>query len=200
MTTSVQAKSIGQVTQVIGPVIDASFPAGKLPNIYNALVIKGKNQSGDEIAITCEVQQLLGDNCVRAVSMSATDGLMRGMDVIDTGSALAVPVGSCTLGRIFNVLGEPVDEMGPVKAEATSGIHRLAPKFVDLDTKLSIFETGIKVVDLLAPYRRGRSEEHTSELQSHSEISYAVFCLKKKKYRNNRSATINHNKKQTTKK
>jgi len=154
MTTSVQAKSIGQVTQVIGPVIDASFPAGKLPNIYNALVIKGKNQSGDEIAITCEVQQLLGDNCVRAVSMSATDGLMRGMDVIDTGSALAVPVGSCTLGRIFNVLGEPVDEMGPVKAEATSGIHRLAPKFVDLDTKLSIFETGIKVVDLLAPYRR----------------------------------------------
>jgi len=155
MTTSVQAKSIGQVTQVIGPVIDASFPAGKLPNIYNALVIKGKNQSGDEIAITCEVQQLLGDNCVRAVSMSATDGLMRGMDVIDTGSALAVPVGSCTLGRIFNVLGEPVDEMGPVKAEATSGIHRLAPKFVDLDTKLSIFETGIKVVDLLAPYRRG---------------------------------------------
>src|SRR6056300_1611561 len=155
MTTSVQAKSIGQVTQVIGPVIDASFPAGKLPNIYNALVIKGKNQSGDEIAITCEVQQLLGDNCVRAVSMSATDGLMRGMDVIDTGSALAVPVGSCTLGRIFNVLGEPVDEMGPVKAEATSGIHRLAPKFVDLDTKLSIFETGIKVEDLLAPYRRG---------------------------------------------
>jgi len=155
MTTSVQAKSIGQVTQVIGPVIDASFPAGKLPNIYNALVIKGKNQSGDEIAITCEVQQLLGDNCVRAVSMSATDGLMRGMDVIDTGSALAVPVGSCTLGRIFNVLGEPVDEMGPVKAEATSGIHRLAPKFVDLDTKLSIFGTGIKVVDLLAPYRRG---------------------------------------------
>src|SRR6056300_219465 len=155
MTTSVQAKSIGQVTQVIGPVIDASFPAGKLPNIYNALVIKGKNQSGDEIAITCEVQQLLGDNCVRAVSMSATDGLMRGMDVIDTGSALAVPVGSCTLGRIFNVLGEPVDEMGPVKAEASLPIHRSAPAFVDLDTELSIFETGIKVVDLLAPYRRG---------------------------------------------
>jgi F-type H+/Na+-transporting ATPase subunit beta len=155
MTASVEAKSVGQITQIIGPVVDVSFPAGKLPNIYNALVIKGKNGAGVEVAVTCEVQQLLGDNCVRAVSMSATDGLMRGMSVIDTGNALAVPVGTATLGRIFNVLGEPVDEQGDVTPEATSPIHRSAPAFVDLDTKLSIFETGIKVVDVLAPYRRG---------------------------------------------
>ena len=155
MTASVEAKSIGKITQIIGPVIDAVFPAGKLPNIYNALVVNGKNESGTEISVTCEVQQLLGDNAVRAVAMSATDGLMRGMAVIDTGNALTVPVGTATLGRIFNVLGEPVDEQGPVKAEAGSPIHRSAPAFVDLDTKLSIFETGIKVVDLLAPYRRG---------------------------------------------
>ena len=155
MTASVEAKSVGQITQIIGPVVDVSFPAGKLPNIYNALVIKGKNGAGVEVAVTCEVQQLLGDNCVRAVSMSATDGLMRGMSVIDTGNALAVPVGTATLGRIFNVLGEPVDEQGDVTPEATSPIHRSAPAFVDLDTKLAIFETGIKVVDVLAPYRRG---------------------------------------------
>ena len=155
MTASVEAKSVGKITQIIGPVVDVSFPAGKLPNIYNALVIKGKNGAGVEVAVTCEVQQLLGDNCVRAVSMSATDGLMRGMSVIDTGNALAVPVGTATLGSIFNVLGEPVDEQGDVTPEATSPIHRSAPAFVDLDTKLSIFETGIKVVDVLAPYRRG---------------------------------------------
>jgi len=155
MTASVEAKSVGQITQIIGPVVDVSFPAGKLPNIYNALVVKGKNGAGVEVAVTCEVQQLLGDNCVRAVSMSATDGLMRGMSVIDTGNALAVPVGTATLGRIFNVLGEPVDEQGDVTPEATSPIHRSAPAFVDLDTKLAIFETGIKVVDVLAPYRRG---------------------------------------------
>ena len=123
MTASVEAKSVGQITQIICPVVDVSFPAGKLPNIYNALVIKGKNGAGVEVAVTCEVQQLLGDNCVRAVSMSATDGLMRGMSVIDTGNALAVPVGTATLGRIFNVLGEPVDEQGDVTPEATSPIH-----------------------------------------------------------------------------
>lgn len=155
MTASVEAKSIGRITQIIGPVIDITFPAGKLPNIYNALVVNGKNEAGIEIAVTCEVQQLLGDNCVRAVAMNATDGLMRGMDVIDTGNALTVPVGKATLGRIFNVLGEPVDECGPVNTKDGLPIHRLAPLFVDLDTKLAIFETGIKVVDLLAPYRRG---------------------------------------------
>jgi F-type H+/Na+-transporting ATPase subunit beta len=148
-------KNEGSITQIIGPVMDCSFPAGSIPNIYNALVIAGKNEAGQDLKITAEVQQLLGDNLVRAVAMSATDGLMRGMKVIDTGAPLSVPVGESTLGRIFNVLGEPVDELGPVSNSKTLPIHRSAPAFVDLDTKLSIFETGIKVVDLLAPYRRG---------------------------------------------
>ena len=154
MSTAVQT-GVGRITQIIGPVLDVAFPPGKVPNIYNALVVKGQNEAGDDIAITCEVQQLLGDYCVRAVSMNATDGLMRGMDVVDTGTPLTVPVGQPTLGRIFNVLGEPVDNMGPVNTKEGLPIHRSAPAFVDLDTKLAIFDTGIKVVDLLAPYRRG---------------------------------------------
>ena len=155
MSVSTETKNIGRITQIIGPVLDVSFPAGKMPNIYNALTISGKNEAGQEISVTCEVQQLLGDHCVRAVAMSATDGLMRGMEVLDSGKALNVPVGAATLGRIFNVLGEPVDNLGPVNTKNQLPIHRPAPAFVDLDTKLSIFETGIKVVDLLAPYRRG---------------------------------------------
>jgi F-type H+-transporting ATPase subunit beta len=155
MSDSIETKNCGRVVQIIGPVLDIVFPKGKVPNIYNALTIKAKNASGIDIAVTCEVQQLLGDSCVRAVSMNPTEGLMRGMDVIDTGKALSVPVGKVTLGRIFNVLGEPVDNMGPVDVKETLPIHRKAPAFVDLDTRLSIFETGIKVVDLLAPYRRG---------------------------------------------
>jgi len=145
----------GVIIQIIGPVMDISFPAGKMPGIYNSLVVEGKTESGEKIKVVCEVQQLLGDNVVRAIAMSATDGLQRGIKVIDTGSALNVPVGSTTLGRIFNVLGEPVDQMGNVDYSKTLPIHRSAPSFVDLDTQLSIFETGIKVVDLLAPYRRG---------------------------------------------
>lgn len=155
MNISINTQNIGRITQIIGPVLDVSFPPSKMPNIYNSLVIQGQNSAGDEIAVTCEVQQLLGDHCVRAIAMSATDGLMRGMDVADTGQPLTVPVGEATLGRIFNVLGETVDNLGPVNAEDGFQIHRSAPAFVDLDTKLSIFETGIKVVDLLAPYRRG---------------------------------------------
>ena len=147
--------NVGRITQIIGPVLDVEFEAGKMPNIYNALTISGKNGAGEDVSVTCEVQQLLGDSQVRVVSMSATDGLMRGMEVIDTGAALSVPVGTTTLGRIFNVLGETVDEMGDVDVTETLPIHRLAPAFVQLDTNLSIFETGIKVVDLLAPYRRG---------------------------------------------
>jgi len=154
--TQVETKqNIGRISQIIGPVLDVTFPPGQMPNIYNAIIVNGKNEAGDDLYVTAEVQQLLGDNMVRAVSMSATDGLMRGMEVADTGSALSVPVGETTLGRIFNVLGEPVDEMGPVGGSSTLPIHRAAPAFTDLDTKLSIFETGIKVVDLLAPYRRG---------------------------------------------
>ena len=158
MSAATKTKNIGRVTQIIGPVLDATFPPGELPNIYNALQVRGKNEGGQEVSVTCEVQQLLGDHCVRAISMTATDGLMRGMEVVDTGNPLTVPVGEKTLGRIFNVLGEPVDNLGPVETKGDSQgfpIHRSAPAFVDLDTKLSIFETGIKVVDLLAPYRRG---------------------------------------------
>jgi F-type H+-transporting ATPase subunit beta len=140
----------GFITQIIGPVVDIEFPNGKLPRIYNAVIIGDK-----ESAVTCEVQQLLGNNRVRAVSMTSTDGLRRGMSVVDTKSPISVPVGKATLGRIFNVLGVAVDEMGTVPVEQTLPIHRSSPAFTQLDTKPSIFETGIKVVDLLAPYRRG---------------------------------------------
>ncbi|AGY58693.1 F0F1 ATP synthase subunit beta [Gloeobacter kilaueensis] len=145
----------GYVTQVIGPVVDAEFPQGELPAIYNALLIDGKTDSGQQIRLTCEVQQLLGDKKVRAVSMSTTDGLVRGMKVIDTGAPISVPVGKPTLGRIFNVLGEPVDEGAAVETTEKFPIHRPSPKFIDLTTKPEIFETGIKVIDLLAPYRKG---------------------------------------------
>ncbi|KAJ4700139.1 ATP synthase subunit beta, chloroplastic [Melia azedarach] len=153
--SALDKKKLGHIAQIIGPVLDVAFPPGKMPNIYNALVVKGRDTVGQPINVTCEVQQLLGNNRVRAVAMSATDGLTRGMEVIDTGAPLSVPVGGATLGRIFNVLGEPVDNLGPVDTRTTSPIHKSAPAFIQLDTKLSIFETGIKVVDLLAPYRRG---------------------------------------------
>ncbi|NJK37485.1 MAG: F0F1 ATP synthase subunit beta [Oscillatoriales cyanobacterium SM2_3_0] len=155
MVSTAEGTSVGYITQVIGPVVDVKFPEGKLPEIYNAIKISGKNEAGQDVSVVCEVQQLLGDNQVRAVSMSTTDGLVRGMEVVNTGSPINVPVGPATLGRIFNVIGEPVDNLGPVNAEQTSSIHRPAPSFTDLETKPSVFETGIKVVDLLAPYRRG---------------------------------------------
>ena len=155
MVTTAEKTNIGYITQIIGPVVDVKFPTGKMPQIYNALIVKGTNEAGQEISLTCEVQQLLGDNQVRAVSMSTTDGLVRGMEAVDTGAPISVPVGKATLGRIFNVLGEPVDNRGPVNAEQTLPIHRDAPKFTELETKPSVFETGIKVVDLLTPYRRG---------------------------------------------
>ena len=141
----------GYVTQIIGPVLDIAFPDGKLPPIYSALEIKLEDGS----VTIVEVQQLLGDNKVRAVSMRSTDGLKRGVEVVDLGCPISVPVGSPTLGRIFNVIGEPVDEQGEVVFDETLPIHRDAPAFTELETKPSIFETGIKVVDLLAPYRRG---------------------------------------------
>jgi F-type H+-transporting ATPase subunit beta len=144
------ASKTGFISQIIGPVVDVEFPNGELPKIYNALVV-----TSDDKTVTCEVQQLLGNNKVRAVSMTSTDGLKRGANVLDTGAPITVPVGTATLGRIFNVLGEPVDEMGPCEFESGLPIHRQAPLFCDLDTTPSVFETGIKVVDLLAPYRRG---------------------------------------------
>jgi F-type H+-transporting ATPase subunit beta len=141
----------GYITQIIGPVLDVVFPSGNLPKIYSAIVVKTAEKT-----VTCEVQQLLGDNKVRAVSMSATDGLQCGIKVIDTGAPISVPVGISTLGRIFNVLGEPVDNgIELPKDVSRSPIHREAPSFTELETKPAIFETGIKVVDLLAPYRRG---------------------------------------------
>ena len=141
----------GFVSQIIGPVVDIEFPTNNLPKIYSALTIQVSE--GNEI--TCEVQQLLGNNKVRAVSMTSTDGLTRGTKVIDTGSPITVPVGGKTLGRIFNVLGVPVDNLGNCGSVSGSPIHRSSPDFIDLETKPSIFETGIKVVDILAPYRRG---------------------------------------------
>ena len=144
------ASKTGFIAQIIGPVLDIEFPNGELPKVYNALVI----ESG-ESSVTCEVQQLLGNNKVRAVSMTSTDGLKRGASVVDTGAPITVPVGTKTLGRIFNVLGVPVDEMGSCDAPSGLPIHRASPSFTDLETKPAIFETGIKVVDILAPYRRG---------------------------------------------
>lgn len=141
----------GYVTQIIGPVLDIKFSEGNLPPIYSA--IKIALEDGTETIV--EVQQLLGDNKVRAVSMRSTDGLKRGAEAIDLGTPIMVPVGTPTLGRIFNVIGEPVDEQGDVLCDETLPIHREAPAFTELETKPSIFETGIKVVDLLAPYRRG---------------------------------------------
>lgn len=143
-------QNTGSVTQIIGPVLDIEFDSGKLPKIFNALKVKNKDNT-----ITCEVQQLLGDNRVRAVAMSSTEGLKRGIKVVDTGAPISVPVGLATLGRIFNVLGEAVDNLGEVGSKNRLPIHRPAPTFTQLETKPSIFETGIKVVDLLAPYRRG---------------------------------------------
>ena len=155
MVTTAEKTNIGYITQIIGPVVDVKFPGGKLPQIFNALKIIGTNEAAQEINLTVEVQQLLGDNQVRTVAMSSTEGLVRGLEVTDTGAPIRVPVGKATLGRIFNVLGEPVDNRGPVNAEATLPIHRSAPQFTDLETKPSVFETGIKVVDLMTPYRRG---------------------------------------------
>nr|YP_009395999.1 ATP synthase CF1 subunit beta [Dasya naccarioides]ARW65185.1 ATP synthase CF1 subunit beta [Dasya naccarioides] len=140
----------GSVIQIIGPVLDIEFPTGKLPKVFNALKLEGPDNT-----ITCEVQQLLGDNKVRAVAMSSTEGLRRGTEAMDTGNPITVPVGIPTLGRIFNVLGEPVDNLGKINSSESLPIHRGAPLFTQLETKPSIFETGIKVVDLLAPYRRG---------------------------------------------
>jgi F-type H+-transporting ATPase subunit beta len=147
----VETTNKGYISQIIGPVLDIQFPDGNLPPIYTAL----KVETADGIGNIVEVQQLLGDNKVRGVSMRSTDGLKRGVEVVNLGAPISVPVGVPTLGRIFNVIGEPVDEQGDVTIEQTLPIHREAPSFTELETKPSIFETGLKVVDLLAPYRRG---------------------------------------------
>ncbi|NES18175.1 MAG: F0F1 ATP synthase subunit beta [Symploca sp. SIO3E6] len=155
MVSTLEKTNTGVITQIIGPVVDAEFPSGNMPQIYNALKIEGKNEAGQDVSVTCEVQQLLGGNQVRSVAMSGTDGLVRGMEAVDTGSPIRVPVGPATLGRIFNVLGDTVDNLGPVNTEEKSPIHRSAPQLTELETSPSVFETGVKVLDLLAPYRRG---------------------------------------------
>lgn len=147
-------QNIGKVLRVIGPVVDIEFSPENLPKIYDAVKIQGNNGS-DEIKVTAEVMQHLGDSHVRAVAMSSTDGITRGMDVLDTGAPIAVPVGNEVLGRIFNVLGETVDKGEPVVAKEYWPIHRPAPTFEDQETGTEILETGIKVVDLLAPYAKG---------------------------------------------
>ena len=145
----------GKITQVIGPVIDVEFEAGKLPEIYYALKVTNPSLGSEEWNLIVEVAQHLGENTVRCIAMDSTDGLVRGQDVVDTGKQICMPVGRGTLGRILNVVGEPIDERGPVKTDQYWEIHRAAPEFVDQSTKIEAFETGIKVVDLLAPYSRG---------------------------------------------
>lgn len=147
----------GRIVRVLGPVVDIEFPTGQLPEIYNAVKIQHKAQSAGErdIDLTVEVSLHLGDNMVRTVAMASTDGLVRGMEAVDTGAPISVPVGSATLGRVFNVLGEPIDLKGDVGTDARLPIHRPAPKFEEQSTSDEILETGIKVVDLLAPYAKG---------------------------------------------
>jgi F-type H+-transporting ATPase subunit beta len=146
----------GKVVQVIGAVVDVEFEPGKLPAIYNALQIKlGTNSGNTTDVLTVEVASHLGDGQVRTISLGPTDGLQRGMETFDTGAPLSVPVGPECLGRLMNVLGEPKDDRGPINAKAHAPIHKPAPAFTDLETKPQIFETGIKVIDLLEPYMKG---------------------------------------------
>lgn len=150
--------SKGHILQVMGPVVDVKFEDGHLPEIYNALKVKHKAQSDMEVDIdlTLEVALHLGDNTVRAIAMDSTDGLIRGMEVEDTGAPISVPVGEVTLGRVFNVLGDTIDNGEEIAPDVRRDpIHRPAPKFEDLSTEVEILETGIKVVDLLAPYIKG---------------------------------------------
>src|ERR1700757_2274629 len=147
---------IGHVVQVIGPVLDIEFEAGHLPAIYSAVRITSEGFSLPEpLDVTAEVQQHLGEGRVRAVAMEPTEGMVRGMKAVDTGQPIAVPVRRATLGRVLNVLGKPVDQLGPVKSDTCYPIHRPSPALEDQSTTLEMFETGIKVVDLIEPYLKG---------------------------------------------
>jgi F-type H+-transporting ATPase subunit beta len=145
----------GKIVQVMGPVVDVEFPEGQLPAIYNALTLTNKEIDSEKDNLILEVAQHLGENVVRTIAMDTTDGLSRGLPVKDTGSQITTPVGSEVLGRILNVVGQPVDGAGPVTAKKRYPIHRSAPKFTNLSTQIEILETGIKVVDLIAPYAKG---------------------------------------------
>lgn len=155
MSATAQDKNIGKVKQVMGPVVDVEFDPGKLPPVYQAVKVSNKANSDQDWNLVLEVAQHLGENTVRCIAMDGTDGLTRGQDAWDTGAQIQIPVGRESLGRILNVVGEPIDEGGPVNAKKTYPIHRPAPKFADLPTTLEPFFTGIKVVDLLAPYAKG---------------------------------------------
>ena len=148
------SKNIGKIVQVIGAVVDVEFTDGNLPNIFTALEIQNPNNT-DAPHLVCEVAQHLGDNVVRTIAMDATEGLVRGMEAVDTGQPIMVPVGKPSVGRILNVIGRPVDELGPINAEKYYPIHRPAPAFTDQNTKVELLETGIKVVDLLVPFPKG---------------------------------------------
>ena len=150
-----EENATGKVIQVIGPVLDVEFPPGRLPAIFNALKLTNPTLSDEKWNLVVEVAQHLGENSVRCISMDTTEGLVRGTEVKDTGEGISIPVGKGVLGRILNVIGEPVDEGGPVKYEKTLPIHRPAPSFAEQSTEVEVFETGIKVVDLLTPYLKG---------------------------------------------
>ncbi|MEW6435471.1 MAG: F0F1 ATP synthase subunit beta [Myxococcota bacterium] len=152
---SAQVSTSGRITQILGPVVDVEFPPGGLPEVYTALKVTNPAISSAADNLTIEVAQHLGENTVRCIAMDTTDGLARGMPVKNTGAPIQVPIGKGTLGRILNVVGEPVDEMGPVKADKSYPIHRKPPAFTDLNVKVQMFETGIKVIDLLCPFTRG---------------------------------------------
>ncbi|MGC1402797.1 MAG: F0F1 ATP synthase subunit beta [Thermodesulfobacteriota bacterium] len=155
METGKTEGSIGKIVQVIGPVVDLEFPEGKLPNILNAIRITNPAIDDRQENLVVEAAQHLGNNVVRCISMDTTDGLVRGMDGRDTGQGILVPVGAPGLGRVLNVIGEPVDGLGPVKADKYYPIHRPAPTFVEQDTSVKVLETGLKVIDLLVPFPRG---------------------------------------------
>ena len=144
----------GHIVQVIGAVVDVAFPEGQLPNILNALEINNINNP-NATDLVCEVAQHLGNNVVRTIAMDSTDGLVRGMEVVDTGKPIMTPVGKAAIGRILNVVGKPVDGLGPIETDKYFPIHRPAPAFTELNTKVELLETGIKVVDLLIPFPKG---------------------------------------------
>src|SRR4051812_43819118 len=154
-TTDYSPNSMGRVVQVIGPVVDVAFDSAELPEINTALLVTNPSIDKRDDNLTIEVAQHLGEHMVRCVAMDSTDGLIRGQSVKNTSAPISVPVGPEVLGRIMNVVGEPVDEAGPVTATQRSPIHRSAPKFTDQAVNVEMFETGIKVIDLLAPYRKG---------------------------------------------
>jgi F-type H+-transporting ATPase subunit beta len=151
------ANENGKIVQVMGPVVDVEFPPGELPELYTALRATNAGIDDREMNLVVEVALHLGENTVRCIAMDTTDGLVRGQEVRSTGAPISVPVGPATLGRIMNVIGEPVDERGPIESKMHFPIHRPAPEFVDQSTSVEALETGIKVIDLIAPYNSGET-------------------------------------------